>query len=247
MSSPEPAMTPQQREFSDTKHSGFSTYKRLVTGDASLGHFLAYELGAIGLSNLSGVVGYALRSMLYSRLFRKCGRRPAIGKGATIRVPSQIEFGDGVLVDDYVALDVRGTDAAISLGSRVSIGRFSTVAAKGGRIVLGQGCNIGSYCRVATNSLVELGDSVLVGAYSYLGPGNHTESRGALIESPMEIRGGVKIGSHAWIGAHVTVLDGVSIGKHAIVGAHSLVLSDIPDWGVAFGIPAKVVRVRNSD
>jgi acetyltransferase-like isoleucine patch superfamily enzyme len=55
------------------------------------------------------------------------------------------------------------------------------------------------------------------------------------------------IGDHAWLGARVTVLDGVKIGRHAIIGAHSLVTCDVPDWGVAVGTPARVIRVRQSD
>ena len=60
----------------------------------------------------------------------------------------------------------------------------------------------------------------------------------------MQIQGGVKIGEHAWLGARATVLDGVTIGKHAIIGAHSLVMEDVPDWGVAVGTPARVIKVR---
>jgi acetyltransferase-like isoleucine patch superfamily enzyme len=242
-----PAMTPQQREFSDTQRSGFSVYRRLAVGDASLLQLFFYELSQLLLSNLPGLLGLGLRALAYPMLFKKCGRRPAFGRGVVLRVPQQMSLGSGVLVDDYSALDVRGSKASIVLEDRVSIGRLSTIAAKGGDILLRAGCNIGSYCRIATNSHIEVGESVLIGAYCYVGPGNHTEG-GAdqpLIERPMEIKGGVHIGSHAWLGAHVTVLDGVTIGKHAIVGAHSLVMQDVPDWGVAVGSPAKVIRVRN--
>jgi acetyltransferase-like isoleucine patch superfamily enzyme len=152
-----------------------------------------------------------------------------------------------VLIDDFVTLDVRGDGASIELGDRISIGRFSTIAAKSGAITINAGANIGSYCRVATNSRVVIGSSVLVGAYCYIGPGNHTEGEGdlALIERPMEIKGGVTIGDYSWLGARVTVLDGVTIGKNAIIGAHSLVTSDVPDWGVAVGSPARVVKIRS--
>jgi acetyltransferase-like isoleucine patch superfamily enzyme len=151
-----------------------------------------------------------------------------------------------VLLDDYVTLDIRGDEAEIELRDRVSVGRFSTIAAKHGSIVLGAGSNVGSYCRVATNSKVVLGESVLIGAYSYIGPGNHTEGspETPLIARPMEIKGGVEIGAHAWLGARVTVLDGVKIGAHAIIGAHSLVIDDVPDWGVAVGSPARIVKIR---
>lgn len=242
-----PAMTPQQAALTDVSRSALETYRELSVGASGWGFLVFNELVQTVFAGLTGIVGFAGRSLLYPKLFKKCGRRPAIGRGVVIRVPKAISLGSGVLVDDYATLDVRGRESSIEIQDRVSIGRFSTIAAKHGSIVLSNGCNIGSYCRIATNSKVIVGESVLVGAYCYVGPGNHTESSdGApLISQPMDIRGGVEIGEHAWLGARVTVLDGVKIGKHAIIGAHSLVTEDVPDWAVAVGTPAKVIKMRN--
>ena len=54
----------------------------------------------------------------------------------------------------------------------------------------------------------------------------------------------VIIGPGCWIGARVTILGGVKIGKGCVIGACSLVRSDIPDWSIAVGIPARVIRKR---
>lgn len=54
----------------------------------------------------------------------------------------------------------------------------------------------------------------------------------------------VVIGSGCWIGARVTILGGVKIGKGCVIGASSLVSTDIPDWSVAAGVPARVIRQR---
>lgn len=243
-----PAMTPQQAALSDLRSSGLATYRELAVGSAGWGRCVLNEVVQGLFGWIPGIAGFAARALTYPLLLKRCGRRPAIGRGGLIRVPGQITLGSGVLIDDYVTLDVRGNKAGIDIGDRVSLGRFTTIAAKHGSVTLAPGCNIGSYCRLATNSKVVLGESVLVGAYCYIGPGNHTEGDGSvqLIEQPMEIRGGVEIGDHAWLGARVTVLDGVTIGRHAIIGAHSLVTSDVPDWGVAVGTPARIIRVRQS-
>lgn len=37
-------------------------------------------------------------------------------------------------------------------------------------------------------------------------------------------------------------MPGVTVGEGAVVGAGSMVTKDIPDWCVAVGRPAKVVR-----
>ena len=52
------------------------------------------------------------------------------------------------------------------------------------------------------------------------------------------------MGDDAWLGYGVIVLDGVRIGKGAVVGAGSVVTEDIPDGGIAVGVPARVVKMR---
>ena len=53
----------------------------------------------------------------------------------------------------------------------------------------------------------------------------------------------VYIKKGAWIGANATVLPGVTVGKYAVIGANSLVNRDIPDYAVAVGNPARVIRM----
>lgn len=47
----------------------------------------------------------------------------------------------------------------------------------------------------------------------------------------------------AWIGAHAIILPGVRVGAHAVVGAGAVVTKDVPDYGVAVGNPARVIRM----
>ena len=57
----------------------------------------------------------------------------------------------------------------------------------------------------------------------------------------------VIIGNHSWLGQNVVVLPGVTIGEHCVIGANSVVRSPIPDYCVAVGAPARVVRRFNRD
>lgn len=52
----------------------------------------------------------------------------------------------------------------------------------------------------------------------------------------------VVIKDNVQIGLNSTILPGVTIGKGSIIGSCSLVTKDIPDWSIAVGSPAKVVR-----
>ena len=56
----------------------------------------------------------------------------------------------------------------------------------------------------------------------------------------------ITIEDNVWIGAHTTIMDGVTVGRDAIIGAGSVVLKDVPPYGVAVGVPAKVVRDRRA-
>ncbi|ODA79260.1 hypothetical protein RJ55_04853 [Drechmeria coniospora] len=57
-----------------------------------------------------------------------------------------------------------------------------------------------------------------------------------------EHAGTVNIGDDCWIGGNTTIMPGVTIGKGCTIGAGSIVTRSIPDFSVAIGSPAKVVK-----
>jgi acetyltransferase-like isoleucine patch superfamily enzyme len=238
------ALSPQQRRFA--KH-GIWAYRELIAGDGSLLSFIGLEAYTLFASPLAGLLGYGIRSLWLPFLLKRCGKSPAVGRSVSIRHPFRISFGNGVMVDDFASLDIRKTkdDSApsITLGDHVLVGRYTSIAAKDAQIVLEDGCNISSHCRIASQSKVKIGKSTLVAAYVYIGPGNHqkTDDGRSFIEAEMDVRGGVFIGDNVWIGARATILDGVTIGDGAIVGAHSLVRNDVPAGAVVVGTPARII------
>jgi len=52
----------------------------------------------------------------------------------------------------------------------------------------------------------------------------------------------VRIGAGSWIGHGAVVLPGATIGRHVAIGANSVVTGDIPDFCVAVGSPARIIR-----
>jgi acetyltransferase-like isoleucine patch superfamily enzyme len=48
-----------------------------------------------------------------------------------------------------------------------------------------------------------------------------------------------------WIGANAAILPGVHVGRHSVIGAGVVVTKDIPDFVVAVGVPAKIIRNIN--
>jgi len=54
--------------------------------------------------------------------------------------------------------------------------------------------------------------------------------------------GNVKIGNHAYIGAHATIKQKVKIGKGAVVGAGAVVIKDVKNFDIVAGTPAKSIK-----
>jgi acetyltransferase-like isoleucine patch superfamily enzyme len=90
-----------------------------------------------------------------------------------------------------------------------------------------------------------VGKKVLMAAYTYLVGGDHLYDR---TDVPVLDQGrtarGIEVDDHVWLGTHVVVTDGSHIGRDAIIGAGAVVVGEIPEFAIATGIPAKVVRDR---
>jgi acetyltransferase-like isoleucine patch superfamily enzyme len=52
----------------------------------------------------------------------------------------------------------------------------------------------------------------------------------------------VRIGSGSWLGHGTVVLPGADDGRNVAVGAGSVVTGSLPDFSVAVGNPARVIR-----
>jgi acetyltransferase-like isoleucine patch superfamily enzyme len=52
----------------------------------------------------------------------------------------------------------------------------------------------------------------------------------------------VHIGDESWLGHGCVVLPGVTIGRHSVVAAGAVVTNDVPDYSVAAGVPARVIK-----
>ena len=59
--------------------------------------------------------------------------------------------------------------------------------------------------------------------------------------------GGAKVGRFAFVGANATVLLGHEVGEDAIVGAGAVVTRDLPPRCVAYGNPARVMRMKRPE
>ena len=52
----------------------------------------------------------------------------------------------------------------------------------------------------------------------------------------------VFIGEGSYIGINAVIVGNIKIGKHCVIGANSVVTKNVPDYCVAVGSPAKVIK-----
>jgi acetyltransferase-like isoleucine patch superfamily enzyme len=90
---------------------------------------------------------------------------------------------------------------------------------------------------------VIIGDDVLMGPNIYMTVSNHNfMDRDLKIAEQGHTFKSIRICDGAWIGYGVIILPGVTIGCHSVVAAGAVVTKDVPDYCVAAGVPAKVIR-----
>jgi len=220
---------------------------KVLGGNAGFLKLLQFELAAVVCMNLGGGLGYLLRKKILSSLFQNCGKSLILGKGIVLRKPGHIRIGDNVAIDDYVMLDgcCEG-EPAIRIGSKVIISKSCVIQAKTGPLDIGDNCDIGAHTIISSISRITLASSVLIAGNCYIGGARYhmADMETPIMDQGIYSRGPVSIGEGTWIGASATILDGVSIGKGCVIGAGSLVTKDVPDYAMAVGVPAKVIRYR---
>lgn len=168
-------------------------------------------------------------TLLCARGFRRFGARTVIALPVRIWGERRIEIGSGVYVGAnswLLALDGRGEETrpvAISIGDRTSISGD---------------CTITAVREVTLESGVLIGRNVHISDHAHHFARRDLPIRDQGVSEPKPVR----ICSGAWLGQGVVVCPGVTIGRNAVVGANSVVRSDIDDYCVAVGAPARVVR-----
>ncbi len=153
----------------------------------------------------------------------------------------QNEISGNVILDKDVKLegDCQIESETIIRG-KVVIGRYTLIGMR--NIIFGGEITVGRYCQFAP----------YVSFFTH----NHsldtitTYNNKRLFNSKLKLLDEDKsicIGNDVWLGKGVIILPGVNIGSGVIIGAGSVVTKDIPDYVIAAGNPATIIRNRFSD
>lgn len=117
-----------------------------------------------------------------------------------------------------------------------------------GNITIGQFTYLNK-CMIetGTNSKIIIGSWCAVGYNSYILADTHNTIKptGPLNERSI-IEKDIIIGDCVWIGANTYIREGIIIGNNAIIGANSVVTKNVPDNAIVGGVPARIIRIKNS-
>lgn len=124
-----------------------------------------------------------------------------------------------------------GNCSNVSIGARVVVRPLSILFASSPLDYAGKGSII-------------IEDGVLLGPAVSIYTNKHRFADAAvpIINQGTETGENVVIERGAWIGAGTIILPGVTVGRNAVIGAGSVVTKDIPEYTLAVGVPAKVIR-----
>jgi len=168
-------------------------------------------------------------------------------------------FDDNKPDRDYLSYPVLAYDKNLFEGEKIIIAIGDNQARKSVADKMGHGyTKVVDLSSIVSNSSI-IGDGCMVmhGAIlqAYSSIGAHTiVNTGASIDHDCKIGefvhiapqvtlcGCVEIGEGTLVGAGTTIIPGKKIGKWVVIGAGSVVISDIPDYSVAVGNPAKVIK-----
>ena len=136
----------------------------------------------------------------------------------------------------------------------ISIGRNSVIQRGGWLLALkidnenpilsiGDNCAIGDFCHIAAVRKVVFEDDVLLANNIYISDNLHSyeDITIPIKDQAVKFKKEVVLRSGCWIGENVSII-GASIGKNSIIGANSVVTSDIDDYCIAVGSPARVIK-----
>lgn len=154
----------------------------------------------------------------------------------------------------FRAQNLRGLNT-VYIGARTKINRgvqLTTWKSKDGIqgvIRIGQDCNIRANAHITAVKGIEIGNNLLTGTNVLITDNSHGRSDIADMyiapeERTVVSKGPVVIGNNVWLGNNVCIMPNVKIGDGVIIGANSVVTKDIPDYCVAAGVPARVIKMN---
>jgi acetyltransferase-like isoleucine patch superfamily enzyme len=147
----------------------------------------------------------------------------------------------------------RDLELQIGLKGKIRFGRFtwigdgSKIRCHEGAVEIGEKTVMGQECTISAYQRVRIGDQCVIADRAMFIDFDHGVVE---VERPIRQQGiykrDVEVGSNVWIGYGACILRGVRVGDNSIVGTNSVVTKDVPANAVVAGIPARIIRMRET-
>jgi acetyltransferase-like isoleucine patch superfamily enzyme len=158
-----------------------------------------------------------------------------------------VVFTGFVFLGKGVEISARKGYGRVIIGPWVHLGDYNRIRAHegtvriGGKTVFGRDNTINAFLNISIGSECIVSDSIYICDFDHRISSVDTSIRNqGIIKSP------VTVGSDVWIGTKVSVLRGSFIGNGCVVGANSVVKGTFDPWSVVAGVPARLIRMRDS-
>ena len=139
----------------------------------------------------------------------------------------------------------------IKIGNNVFVGSNSWLEVRSEAneipaISIGDNTSTTGYLTITAAEKVTIKENVMFARYVYISDHTHEFSNRSTPIMQQGIKGiaPVTIEEGAWLGQNVVVCPGVTIGKNAVIGANSVVKTNVPDYHVAVGAPARIIKQK---
>jgi acetyltransferase-like isoleucine patch superfamily enzyme len=165
---------------------------------------------------------FTMRRVLLRALCKRVGNDLQVGTGVILKHPETMEFGDCVFIGSQTMIQGR-FDGTCRIGNHVWIGPQAYFDAR----------------NLTLEDYVGWGPGAKVLGSAHTGaPVEQPIISTSLLIRPVTICAGADIGMNA------SILPGVVVGPNSIVGAGAVVTRDVPEYAIAAGVPARVIRDR---
>jgi acetyltransferase-like isoleucine patch superfamily enzyme len=140
-----------------------------------------------------------------------------------------------------------GRTATLRIGRWSWIGHDSKIRVHEGEVSIGAKTVMGQECTISAYQHVSIGRECIIADRVMLIDFDHGVVE---VERPIRLQGiykrDVRVGSNVWMGYGSCVLRGVSVGHNSVVGTNAVVTKDVPENAVVGGVPARVLRMRET-
>lgn len=172
-----------------------------------------------------------LRRKIFSLLIS--GAFAHFGGETVLAYPIRLSGEERIAIGDHVFIGPGSWLQTLPDGENTSIA-----------VSIGKGTSVAGACVISAVRSVQLEENVLLARNVYISDHAHkyTDTEIPVIAQGVDNIKPVLVKRGAWLGQNVVVCPGVTIGTGAVIGANSVVTRDVPDYCVAAGVPARVLK-----